>query len=145
MLSPYRKKDFNACVNLFIAAFSAPPLSYDFLTEEKVRRYLRDLINTPGFAGYIYEFEGEAAAFCFGKTEDYFHAPQYVVNELAVHPNLHGKGVGRAAMQAVEAELAKTGYVAVALETSKIIPAYYFYRKLGYENISDNVSLTKPL
>jgi ribosomal protein S18 acetylase RimI-like enzyme len=145
MLLPYRKKDLSVCVDLFIAAFSAPPLNYTFITQEKARRYLRDITNTPGFVGFVYEIEGATAAFCFGTTEDYFHDPQYVIKELAVHPALHGKGVGSILMQALEAHMKKSGTVAIALQTSCTIPAYSFYRKLGYTEVEENVSMTKPL
>lgn len=145
MLTPYRTKHLPACIELFIAAFTAPPLSYDFITLEKTRRYLRDLTQAPGFEGYIYEVDGAIAAFCFGAVDDYFHAPSYEVKELAVTPALHGKGVGSAVMEALETHLAKKGIVAVTLQTSRTIPAYYFYRKLGYEAVEGNASLSKML
>jgi aminoglycoside 6'-N-acetyltransferase I len=145
MLLPYRKKDFRACVEIFTAAFTAPPLSYDFVTQEKARRYLRDITHSPGFLGFVYEVEESVAAFCFGVTDDYFHDPQYEVKELAVHPALHGKGVGSAVMLALETRMAKDGITAISLQTSRAIPAYYFYRKIGYTDVEDNISLVKSL
>lgn len=145
MLLPYRSSHLNVCVNIFVAAFSAPPLSYDFITEEKTRRYLKDLARAPGFEGFVYEEGGQAAAFCFGKHDDYFHAPQYEVCELAVLPELHGKGVGRRVMAQLEVRMKKAGIAAIILHTSRTIPAYYFYKKLGYTEVTDNATLTIPL
>ena len=145
MLLPYRKKDLTPCVEIFVAAFGAPPLNYDFITREKARRYLRDLASAPGFVGYVYEAEGELVGLCFGKLDDYFHAPLFTVDELAVLPGLHGKGLGKAIMSAVEEELAQKGVKEVALQTSTHIPAYRFYRKLGYSRVENTVSLTKPI
>ena len=145
MLHPYKNKYLPACVELFIAAFSAPPLSYDFIDHINTRRYLRDLTHTPGFAGYIYETSDIIAAFCFGAVDDYFHAPSYEIKELAVSPALHGKGIGTDFMMQLETHLIKKGIAAVTLTTSSTIPAYHFYRKLGYTSTEENVALTKKL
>jgi len=145
MLFPYRKKDFATCVELFIAAFSAPPLNYDFLTHEKTRRYLRDITQTPGFMGFVYLWEEKTAAFCFGTVDDYFHAPQFIIKELAVSPSAHGKGIGTAFMLELETHMAKNSITAMSLQTSPIIPAYHFYKKLGYTAVDNVVNLTKPL
>jgi GNAT superfamily N-acetyltransferase len=145
MLRPYSKKYFDACAELFVAAFSAPPLSYTFLTREKTRRYLRDIVNAPGFAGFVYVLENETVAFCFGVTEDYFHAPQYDIKEFAVTPSLHGKGIGSVFLKEIENRLRGNGVTALTLQTSRAIPACSFYKKNGFSESEETVNLMKLL
>ena len=145
MLHTYQKKDFTACVNIFHDAFTAPPLSYTFITHEKTRRYLRDLTNTPGFMGFVYILDNEIVAFCFGKADDYFYPLSFKIDELAVLPTLHGKKMGATFMHAIEKYLQERGYSEATLQTARSIPAYTFYRKIGYTEVKETVNLTKPL
>ena len=145
MLVPYHKKHFGRCVDIFVAAFQAPPLAYDFVNPQNAGRYLRDIVDTPGFWGFVYVLEGTVAAFCLGAVDDYFHGLQYEVKEFAVAPALHGRKVGSLFLTAIETELAGRGVESVHLQTSRAIPAYQFYMRNGFEDVADNVSLTKWL
>lgn len=145
MLIMYRETDLETCVNIYTAAFNAPPLCYDFLTMQKAERYLRDLTRTPGFMGYTYWVESEMLAFCFGKLDAYFEGTMFEVDELAVVPSFHRSGVGSEVMRLLETKLAGYGVQAVSLSTSRNLPAFNFYLKNGYEEIPDNVSLMKRL
>ena len=141
----YRETDLESCVRIYIEAFNAPPLNYNFLTKEKAERYLRDLTRTPGFLGYTYKEDGEMIAFCFGKLDNYFEGTMFEVEELAVAPQLHRSGVGSAVMNLLESKLAGYGVSAVSLNTSRDLPAFSFYIKNNYEEIPENVTLMKWL
>ncbi|MCL2456958.1 MAG: GNAT family N-acetyltransferase [Defluviitaleaceae bacterium] len=141
----YRETDLQICAKIYVEAFNAPPLCYDFLSEAKAERYLRDLTKTPGFLGYTYWINGEMTAFCFGKLDNYFQGVMFEVEELAVVPQKHRSGVGSLVMSLLEAKLAGYGVSAVSLNTSRELPAFNFYLKNGYEEISDSVALMKWL
>lgn len=141
----YQESDLEMCVELYIDAFTTPPLSYDFLTKGKTERYLRDLTRTPGFMGWTYRIDEEMAAFCFGTLDNYFEGSVFEVAELAVAARLHRGGVGSEVMRLLETKLAGYGVSAVSLHTSRYLPAYNFYLKNDYEEISDNVTLAKLL
>lgn len=141
----YRETDLENCVKIYTEAFNAPPLSYSFLTKEKANRYLRDLTRTPGFLGYTYWVDGEQVSFCFGKLDNYFEGIMFEVEELSVVPHLHRSGVGSAVMDLIETKLARYGVSAVSLHTSRNLPAFDFYLKNGYEELTENVTLMKWL
>jgi aminoglycoside 6'-N-acetyltransferase I len=141
----YRETDLPICTQIYIEAFNAPPLNYDFLTKEKAERYLRDITRTPGFIGYTYWLDGEMAAFCFGKLDNYFQGTMFEVEELAVIPRMHRSGVGSAVMNLLETKLAGYGVSAVSLNTSRDLPAYNFYLKNDYEELTENAALMKWL
>ncbi|MCL1863209.1 MAG: GNAT family N-acetyltransferase [Defluviitaleaceae bacterium] len=145
MLKMYEDSDLQICTEIYVNAFNAPPLNYDFLTKEKAERYLRDLTRTPGFLGYTYSEGEEVVAFCFGKLDNYFEGVMFEVEELAVVPNKHRSGVGSTVMQLLESKLAGYRVAAVNLHTSRDLPAFGFYLKNGYEELQENVTLMKWL
>jgi aminoglycoside 6'-N-acetyltransferase I len=144
-LKMYKESDLEKCVEIYVAAFNAPPLNYDFLNGAKAERYLRDITRTPGFLGYVYVEGEEMKAFCFGKLDNYFEGVMFEVEELAVVPQLHRSGVGTEVMRLLEIKLAGYGVKAVNLSTSRNLPAFNFYVKNGYDEIPENVTLVKWL
>ena len=141
----YRETDLEDCVRIYIDAFTAPPLNFDFLTKEKAWRYISDLIKTPGFMGYTYWINGEMAAFCFGKLDNYFDGTMFEVEELAVASAYQRSGIGSTVMNLLEIKLAGYNVSAVSLQTSRELPAFDFYLKNNYEEIKENVTLMKWL
>jgi len=141
----YRETDLDTCAEIYVQAFTTPPLNFDFLTKEKAARYLRDLTRTPGFIGYTYHTDGEMTAFCFGKLDDYFNGIMLEISELAVKPHLQRTGTGTEVMRLLEIKLAGYGVSAVSLHTSRELPAFSFYQKIGYEELPENVTLLKQL
>jgi ribosomal protein S18 acetylase RimI-like enzyme len=141
----YKDENLQQCVEIYISAFTTPPLCYDFLTKEKVERYLRDMVKTPGFLGYTYHTNGEMIAFCFGKLDNYFEGTMFEVSELAVASTQQRSGTGSEVMRLLEIKLAGYGVSAVSLHTSRELPAFNFYQKIGYEELPENVTLLKWL
>ena len=144
-LTMYLDSDFEDCVRIYVDAFTAPPLSYDFVTKEKAWRYIKDLINTPGFLGYTYRVDGEIAAFIFGTLDNYFEGTMYHVKEFAVLSEKQRGGIGSQVMAQLEIKLAGYGVEAISLHTSRSLPAFGFYQKNGYEELTENVSFMKQL
>ena len=145
MLKMYNESDLEICTEIYVNAFNAPPLNYEFLSKEKAERYLRDLTRTPGFLGYTYWEEDVMIAFCFGKLDNYFEGTMFEVEELAVIPQKHRSGIGSTVMQLLETKLASYRVMAVNLQTSRDLPAFGFYLKNGYEELKENVTLMKWL
>ena len=144
-ISMYQDSNLDICTQIYVDAFTAPPINYDFLTTEKAWRYIRDMTRTPSFMGYTYWVDGEMIAFCFGKLDNYFQGSVFEVEELAVASSQHRQGVGSAVMSLLEEKLASYGVSAVSLHTSRTLPAFEFYQKNGYEEVPESVSLMKWL
>ena len=141
----YKETDLDACVAIYSDAFTAPPLNYHWLTKEKSWRYIRDLTKTPGFMGYTYWENGEMIACCLGILDNYFEGTIFCVEELAVLSKYHSQGIGTKVMDLLEKKIAGYGVEAISLQTSRNLPAFNFYLKNGYEEITENVSLLKQL
>jgi GNAT superfamily N-acetyltransferase len=139
------KNNADECAGLFWRVFKAPPFNYTWLTERKARRYIGDLLKTPGFAGFMHRADGRYTGACLGVVNDYFAAVTYEIKEIFVEPGIQRKGVGTALLAAVEKVLAARGVEAVTLFTQKGIPAYNFYVKHGYIHSHETAFFCKTL
>jgi len=141
----YRESDLEECVRIYVDAFNAPPLDYSFITKEKAWRYVRDITLTPGFIGYTFWIDEKMVAFCFGILDNYFDGVMFEVEELAVAAAYQRSGIGSVVMNLLETKLARYNVAAVSLQTSRTLPAFGFYLKNGYEELTENVTLIKWL
>jgi ribosomal protein S18 acetylase RimI-like enzyme len=69
-----------------------------------------------------------------------------VVEDLAVHPDRRGRGVGRALIEALEERARVGGARCLWLETQNInVPAIGFYRRLGFRFCGLDENLYDPV
>ena len=141
----YDDPDLEICTEIYADAFTAPPLNYGFITKENARRYIESITKTPGFLGYTCRVEGETIAFVFGLLDNYFEGMMFEIAELGVASAFQRRGFGSKIMGILEAKLAGYGVSAVNLQTSRNLPAFEFYLKNGYEEVTENVTLMKWL
>ena len=141
----YKTEHFDEVLRIYVNAFTAPPLNYDFVTHEKAGRYIRDLTQAPGFLGYVYADGGKTTAFIFGALDNYFDGNLYQVKEFAVDAKNQRSGIGAKVMCLLESKLASIGVDAINLNTSRHLPAHAFYLKNGYTEVTENVCLMKWL
>ena len=141
----YKNSHFDDVLRIYVEAFTAPPLGYSFITPEKAKRYIIDITSTPCFLGYVYPNEEKISAFVFGKIDNYFENTLYEIMEFAVDPNLQRKGTGSEVIGLLETKLSGLGVGAISLNTSRHLPAHNFYKKIGYAEVTENVTLAKLL
>ena len=72
-------------------------------------------------------------SYCFPR----FPEGTYYVGDLAVSEDCHGKGVGRALLQAAFDRAKAIGYRDVQLDLYASNPAYHFYLAMGMEKLSE--------
>ena len=142
-ITMYHESDLDICTEIYVGAFTAPPINFHWITNEKARRYINDLTRTPSFFGFTYSVDGKIVAFCLGALDNYFAGNVYEIKEFAVDPNHQRSGVGSAFLKELEIKLAGYNVSAISLNTSHMLPAFEFYLKNGYEEVTENVSLTK--
>lgn len=68
---------------------------------------------------------------CFGFSIE-FGGVDAIIDEFYVEPNYRGRGIGRAAMDALEDWAERSSIVALHLEVMADNPAYQLYRRQGY-------------
>ena len=141
----YKNNHFDDVLRIYVDAFTSPPLNYSFVTKQNAGRYITDITMTPCFLGYVFPSEEKISAFVFGKIDNYFDGNLYEVMELAVDPKAQRRGIGTKLMNLLESKLKSLGVDAISLNTSRNLPAFFFYQKNGYTEIKNNVNLAKWL
>ena len=145
VLSVMQAEQIRPCADIFTAVFTGPPWNNPNVTTEKAVRYLRDLMRTPGFLGFVYARGEDIVGMVLGTISDYFFDPQYKIEELAVDPACHRQGLGSKMLLETEQYLAERDVTHMILQTSATIPAYDFYRRNGYAVVEDTVCMMKGL
>ena len=97
---------------------------------ERMKRY-------PNYAIYVAELEGKViGAFALLIMDNLAHlgAPSGVVEDVVVHPEWRGRGIGKAMMQFAMEQCAKAGCYKLTLSSNlKRESAHKFYKSLDFE------------
>ncbi|MBO0749979.1 MAG: GNAT family N-acetyltransferase [Porphyrobacter sp.] len=107
------------------------------LGQEVRNEVVPGLAATPGAFSLIARLDGEAVglANCFSAYSTFLAAPLINVHDMTVLAELRGRGIGRALLQAVEAEARRRGACKVTLEVlSGNETAKRLYASLGYHD-----------
>ena len=108
-----------AALIALLDAYACDPMGGGAPLAETTRQDLLDrLRDVPGAFSLIARVDGEAAglANCFTGFSTFAEAPLVNIHDMAVLPQFRGKGIGKALMQAVEAESKARGACKITLE-----------------------------
>ena len=124
------------CVVLLTDAYARDPMGGGKpLPLEARERLVHGLAGQPGAFSLIARVDGEPAgiANCFTGFSTFASRPLVNIHDLGVLADYRGRGVGKALLEAVEAEAEKRGACKVTLEVlSGNAPAKALYAATGY-------------
>jgi len=133
------EKDFEKTLDLFLEVFTAEPWNDKWESREHAKDYLMDFVNTPGFLGFIAEEDDKIIGASFGHVTRFWIGKQYLINEFFISGNLQGKGYGTQLVDFIKQHCLKENYKYILLNTDRETPAEFFYKKLGFEERSDEI------
>lgn len=133
--------DFDHIKMLFRTVFTAPPWNEDWSDEDQLNEYLRDLMGqrTPLSLG-LFE-NGTLIGLSLGYIKHWYSATEYVIDELCIDPDFQRKGYGTQFVSRIEEFLGNREIHTIFLTTERNVPAYQFYRKLGFTELPEYVGL----
>ncbi|CAM4478790.1 GNAT family N-acetyltransferase [Paenibacillus tarimensis] len=140
----YLDKDISGCTELFIDVFNQEPWNDNWLTDI-AEKYLSDYTNTPGFIGVVAEEGAEIRGFIFGVCKRWWSGDEFFINEMCVSKRSQGNGLGTELLNYLELNLVGTGIKRITLLTDKGIPAEYFYKKNGFQEIDRLMFMCKSI
>lgn len=130
---------------LFISVFTIEPWNDDWLDEEQLRLYLFDLVGQSNSLTYgLYEKENLIGV-SMGNIRHWYSGTEYYIDEFFVQTDKQGNGIGSYFLKQIEKAIKELGLVQIFLQTEKNVPAYDFYRKNGYYELTDHVSFAKEI
>ncbi len=139
---PFLKEDISVCAALFIEVFNREPWN-DRWTKQHATEYFEDVLNTPGFEGFVIEKDsdlesgnqnGQAAimGFIIGTRKKWWSGDIYYLYEMCVDESYQGEGIGSKLMEDAKVSLLGKGFSSIVLLTERTFPAAYFYQKQGF-------------
>lgn len=130
-LRPLTDSDLPACAQILCAVYNNDLWQCRW-TAETARAYLMDYMEARRFIGFAAVAEGVliGAAFAHGKL--WWNNAEVFIDEMFVHPDHQGQGVGRALMGRLEEHVRQHGLAGLTLTTNRYAPAPDFYRRLGF-------------
>ncbi|MFM7379019.1 MAG: GNAT family N-acetyltransferase [Erythrobacter sp.] len=134
-LADYRDARDAADVVALLDAYARDPMGGGEPLRDDVRaRLVGDLAANPQAFSLLARLDDMAVglANCFMGYSTFAAAPLVNIHDLAVLPETRGHGVGKALMQAVEAEALKRGACKITLEVLSGNPARHLYAREGY-------------
>ena len=130
---------------LFLRVFTAEPWKDDWSDQEQLNAYIHDLTGHSNSLTYgLYE-NGKLIGVSMGNIKHWFTGTEYYVDEFCIRPDRQGRGLGTLLLKEIEKAIKDLGLTQVFLQTESTVPAYHFYRKNGFIELTEHVSFAKKL
>ena len=126
------KRDTQSLIKTFLKVFNGPPWN-DKWTEETATDYLLDLLNRPGFIGFIGEENGKPFGFMIGNINKWWSAHEYYLNEMLVDTEHQRQGLGSFMIEKLKEYLCLQNIYKIILLTGRNSSAEAFYNKNGFK------------
>ena len=137
--------EIDAIRALFVSVFTAEPWNDDWSDEKQLDLYLHDLAGHSHSLTYgLYE-NGEMIGLSMGHIKHWYSGTEYLIDELCIRADKQGQGIGSYFLEQIEQDIQTLGMVQIFLLTDRDVPAYHFYKKHGFYELSMNVAFAKEL
>ena len=144
MIKKFTMDALVACAELYAQTFNAPPWN-DKWTVETASARLQEFVGHKRFFGFTLWEAGTLVGAVFCRAQTFYFGEEAYVDELFISPDCQRKGRGTALMQAVEAYAKEHSLVSITLLTSKEMPSFRFYEKLGWKHSKSMVFMHKRI
>ena len=134
---------FGEIKRMFREVFGMPPWNEDWSDDAQLENYIRDLteVRNPIVLGL---FEDDALiGFSIGRIKHWCGGTEYFIEELCLRAEYHGRGYGREFFSLIEGRLKELGLNSVFLVTDRNMPAYGFYRHIGFTELPELAAFFK--
>ena len=137
--------DAQAIRELFVSVFTRAPWNDDWSDETQLRLYLQDLTGQ-GNSLCFGLYEGERLiGLSLGHIRHWYSGTEYYIDELCIRAECQGQGGGTALLEGIEHACKEMGLTHLFLLTEKDVPAFAFYKKKGFQELTTNAAFAKRL
>ena len=131
--------------SFFKDIFTREPWNDDWSDNEQLHQYITDIIGNRNSLAFGL-FEGEQLlGLALGNIKHWYTRTEFFVEEFCVKTEMQGQGLGTEFLRLLEVELRVREIKTIFLMTGKEMPAFAFYKKNGFEEIINHVSLKKDI
>lgn len=144
----FRKLDTNdleEAKSLFYSIFTQPPWNDGWNDPKQLDAYFRDMMCSPNSLAYGLFEEGRLIGASTGYIMHWWSGTEYYILEFFISTDMQSNGCGSTFLKLIEEDIAQSGFDHIFLQTERTVPAYGFYKKQGFTELADHVSLFKRL
>lgn len=130
---------------LFVSVFAKEPWNDDWSDKNQLRLYIHDLIGQNNSLTFgLYE-DTELIGISMGHIKHWYSGTEYCIDELCINTSKQGKGIGTLFVNEIERVCKELGMTHIFLLTENNVPAFEFYKKIGFYELKNNVAFVKKL
>ena len=137
--------DKEAIKEVFVSVFTKEPWNDDWSDKEQLDLYITDLIGQGYSLTYGLYDDDELIGISMGYIKHWYSGTEYIINELCILTERQGAGAGTFFITEIEKAIKELGLKQIFLLTDSNVPAYDFYKKNGFVEVTTNVSFAKLL
>lgn len=129
--------------SLFVEVFTNEPWNDDWSDERQLHEYITDLVgNRNSLSIGLYE-DDNLIGLSMGSIMHWCRGTEYYILEFCIRADKQGKGTGTRFLKDIEEYVKKMDVTHIFLQTERTVPAYQFYMKNGFVDLTEHVSLFK--
>lgn len=129
--------------SLFAEIFTKEPWNDDWSDLTQLHEYIMDLIgNRNSLTLGLFEND-ELIGLSMGSIMHWHIGTEYYIFEFCIKTEYQSKGIGTEFLQAVEQYAKNKEITHIFLQTERTVPAFNFYKKNGFIELKDHISLFK--
>ncbi len=140
-----KETNIEEIASIFADSFECEPWNDDWSDKAQLKAYIRDVSGY--FLGLNYGLlvDGKLVAIALGTIRHCWQGTNYYLQEYCVAPDMRGKGIGSRFLSLIEMDLRKQNVAGIFLQTDNGMPAFEFYHKNGFGDLTGQVSLFKKI
>lgn len=130
---PLQKEHYKELNALFLDVFTSAPWFDEWVNEEQLDLYLKDLTdNSNSLSLGLFDEKGTLIGGSLGYTFNWWQGKEYYIKEFFIAKDCQNKGAGSTFLEQIEFYLKKQKMSHITLMTDKDVSAYPFYKKNGF-------------
>ncbi|MBO6115610.1 MAG: GNAT family N-acetyltransferase [Ruminococcus sp.] len=130
---------------LYKNAFGREPWNDNWDDETQLMEYIKEISCSFNSLNYGLFIDGKLSAVSIGMIRHWWEGTNYNIEEFCVSPDLQHCGIGSRFMEMIEKDILSRGLNGIFLQTDSDKPAYRFYQKNGFGELSSHVSFYKRI
>ena len=131
--------------SLYKKAFGREPWNDDWSDIDQLTEYIKEISSGYHPLNYGLLRDGKLCAVSIGQVKHWWQGTEYYLDELFVDPEYQGRGVGSRFLQMIEEDIKKRGISGIFLQTDNDKPAYGFYQRRSFKELTEHVSFFKEI
>ena len=137
--------DKEAIKVLFMGVFTREPWNDDWSDSKQLDLYIEDLCGQSCSLTYGLYDGNELIGLSMGYVKHWYTGTEYMINELCIKTDRQGGGAGTFFLTQIEENIKEMGIKQIFLLTDRDVPAYNFYKKNSYVEVSNLVPFAKHI